>query len=242
MARASLILLEPLPAVDPNELTKELESCNWQMLFAFETPQTGQGSFNRTSALQWMGLIRLARRFRIVIDFHVLRLLRGSVMYDTLAVRLDPEINVIKEYRRFARYRAARARQRFKGQLIKRASAFPDHRGAYLQFERLANTGESLFFRLRHALSIPRVNFSALMSKGSFVVYTWIRLAAQVLALAALLTTASVGVEYATTGHGPNVRDAFVHVTTLGVFRVLVVLLVFLNTRKLLFRMDDKDA
>jgi predicted unusual protein kinase regulating ubiquinone biosynthesis (AarF/ABC1/UbiB family) len=241
MARSSLILLEPLPAVDPNELTKELEACNWQMLFAFESRQPDGGSFSRTSALQWIGLIRLARRFSIVIDFHILRLLRANVMSDTVAVRLDPEINVIKEYRRFAKYRAARARRSFHRTLINKASTFPDNKRVYLQLERLANTGESLFFRLRHALSIPRVNFSSLMSKGSFVVYTWIRLVAQVLAVTALMTAAVVASRYAETGQRIDGRAAFGHVTSLVAFRVVVVALVFLNTRKLLFRMDDKD-
>jgi ubiquinone biosynthesis protein len=242
MARSSLILLEPLPAVDPRELTKELEVYNWQMLFAFESRESAQGSFNRTSALQWIGLIRLARRFSIVIDFHVLRLLRGNVMYDTLAVRLDPDINVIKEYRRFARYRAARARRRLRRQLGKQASDFPDDKSIYLQLEQLANTGESLFFRLRHALSIPRVNFGSLMSKGSFVVYMFIRLAAQLLAVTGLLTVGVVAVGYASTGQPLDLRDAAAQLISSIAFQGLVVALVLLNARKMLFRMDDKDG
>ncbi|MEI6666781.1 MAG: AarF/ABC1/UbiB kinase family protein [Acidobacteriota bacterium] len=242
MARASLVLLEPLPAVDPNELTKELETYNWQMLFAFESRRGGQGPFSRTSAWQWMGLIRLARRFSIVIDFHILRLLRGSVMYDTLAVRLDPTINVIQQYRRFAKYRAARARQRVKGALVTHASRFPDDKSIYLEFERLANTADSLFYRMRHALAIPRVNFSALMSKGSFAVYMGIRLGAQVLGLAALATGALVAGHWVSVGEVISGREALAQVTSAGLFRLAATAIVFLNTRKLLFRMDDKGA
>jgi ubiquinone biosynthesis protein len=242
MARASLVLLEPLPSVDPKELTKELEAYNWQMLFAFETRQTGQGSSNRTSAWQWLGLIRLARRFGIVIDFHVLRLLRGTVMSDTIAVRLDPEINVIKEYRRFARYRAARARQRVGRKVGKAASRIGDNNGVYLHLEQIANTGENLFFRLRHALSIPRVHFSPMMSKASLVVYSTIRLAAQVLAVIGLMTAWIVFIAYAATGQRVGGRDAFDHVVSLVAFRAVVVLLVLINARKILFRMDDKDS
>jgi ubiquinone biosynthesis protein len=240
MARASLILLEPLPAVDPNVLTKELEACNWEMLFAFETrPSTG-GRFTRTSAQQWIGLIRLARRFRIVIDFHILRLLQGVVTYDTLAVRLDPRINVITEYRRFARYRAARARVRARRRLLKNASRIPDTRG-YLRLEQLADTGESLFFRLRHALAIPHANFNSLMSKGSVFVYTGIKFAAEMLGLTAVSTAAVVATALAATGHAPGFRDAFNRAIGLVAFRVMAALLVLINTRKMLFRMDDKD-
>lgn len=237
MARASLILLEPLPAVDPNVLTKELEACNWEMLFAFETRPSAKGRLTRTSAQQWIGLVRLARRFRIVIDFSVLRLLQGSVIYDTLAVRLNPRINVIREYRRFAKYRAARARRRARRRLVRNASRFPDTRG-YLRLEQLADTGESLLFRLRHALAIPQANFTSLMSKGSVVVYTGIRTGAELLILASLMTAA---VAFAATGQGLGFREIFDRAMALGAFRVIAVLLVFMNTRKMLFRMDDKD-
>jgi hypothetical protein len=237
MARASLILLEPLPAVDPNVLTKELEACNWEMLFAFETRPSAKGRLTRTSAQQWIGLVRLARRFRIVIDFSVLRLLQGSVIYDTLAVRLNPRINVIREYRRFAKYRAARARRRARRRLVRNASRFPDTRG-YLRLEQLADTGESLLFRLRHALAIPQANFTSLMSKGSVVVYTGIRTGAELLILASLMMAA---VAFAATGQGLGFREIFDRAMALGAFRVIAVLLVFMNTRKMLFRMDDKD-
>lgn len=240
MARASLILIEPLPAVDPNVLTKELEASNWEMLFAFETRQSGEGRFTRTSALQWIGLIRLARRFRIAIDFSVLRLLQGSVIYDTLAVRLDPDINVINEYRRFAKYRAARSRRRAVRRLEKKGSRFPQQRG-YLRIEQLVDTGESLFFRLRHALAIPRANFSSLMSKGAVVVYTLIQAGAQLLLLSGLTTAAIAAAAFAATGQRLDVRDAFRDAVTLIAFRVAAVLLVFINTRKMLFRMDDRD-
>ena len=241
MARAALILLEPLPAVDPKELTKELEACNWKMLFAFETRGTNQNSLTRTSAWQWIGLFRLARRFRLVIDFDVLRLLRGSVMYDTLAVRLDPGINVIKEYRRFAKYRAASARRRVHRKAIKHASRFPNDNRLYLHLERLTNTGESLFFRLRHALSIPRANFVSLMGKGSAVFHTCVRLAVQVLLVASLMTASIGGARSFATGQPFDGGDAFDDVTSLLVFRLILVLLVFVNARTLLFRMDDKE-
>ncbi len=240
MARASLILIEPLPAVDPDVLTKQLEAANWEMLFAFETRRSEHGRFTRTSALQWIGLIRLARRFRIAIDFSVLRLLQGSVMYDTLAVRLNPGINVINEYRRFAKYRAARSKRRAARKLERKGSRFPEHRG-YLRLEQLADTGESLFFRLRHALAIPRANFTSLMSKGAVVVYTAIQTGAQLLLLSGLTTAWIATAAFAATGQRIDLRDAFGDALTLFAFRVTAVLLVFINTRKMLFRMDDKD-
>jgi ubiquinone biosynthesis protein len=242
MARASLALLEPLPAVDANELTKELEACNWQMLFGFEMRSTEQELSNRTSAPQWIGLVRVARRFGIVIDFHVLRLLRGSVMYDTLAVRLSPRINVIREYRRFVKYHAARARHRVRRRLVRNASGYPGTPGLYLHLEQLANTGESLFFRLRHALSIPRANFSALMGKGSYLLYTSIRLAAELVVFMTLMMGLAALAEHFATGQWLDPRHAFDRVLGMAAFQLVAVALVVLNARRVLFRMDDRVA
>jgi ubiquinone biosynthesis protein len=242
MARASLILLEPLPAVDPGELAKELEVCNREMLFGFETSRSAREWFARTSAQQWIGLVRLARRFRIAIDFDTLRLLRASVMCDTLSVRLNPGINVIREYRRFAKYRARRARQRFRRRVIKQASRYPDNNRIYLGLERLAETGESLFFRLRHALTIPRVNFTALMGKGSVLAYTSIRLVAHVVAVAAVMGVGVAGAHWISTGEVLAAPAALTEATSLVAFRAIAGLLALVHARRMLFRMDDKDA
>jgi predicted unusual protein kinase regulating ubiquinone biosynthesis (AarF/ABC1/UbiB family) len=241
MARASLALLEPLPAVDPIELTRELEAYNWQMLFAFASRRPDRGGLRRTSAWQWIGLVRLARRYNILIDIDVLRLVRANVMFDTLAVRLHPEINVIDEYRRFTKYRAARARRRARRRLIKQASD-PDNNRRYLRMERLADAGQRLFFRLHHAVTVPRANFSALMSKGSFIAYKWIQFSVQVLALTVTSVVAVVAAQSWAGGRAINVRQALDVVLASAAFRVCVALLVFLNSRKVLMRMDDKDT
>jgi ubiquinone biosynthesis protein len=242
MARASLVLLEPLPPVDPSELSKELEAHNLQMLFAFEARGAQHEWFSRTSARQWIGLIQLARRHRVAIDFHILQFLRGSVLYDALAVRLDPEIDVIKEYRRFARYRASRARRRLRRRLVARAAGGRDQNQIYLTLERLAETGEKLFFRLRHALTIPRVNFNVLMGKGALAGYLLIRLAAQVLAAAAVCSVVVAAGRYVALGHLGDVRSVVDRATSSLPFWLIAASLVVINVRTLLYRIEDRDA
>ena len=240
MARAALALIEPLPPLDVIELTKELEAANWQMLYAFETKPTDRHSLRRTTLLQWRGLLEAARSHSIVVDFSVVRLLGAAVRYETLALRLDNSINILKEYRRFTRRRADRAADCGGRDAERRAKATLD-KTVYLRLERLANAGESFFFRLRHLLALPRVNFSALMSKSSFAFVTLMRFLSQlgVLTLAAMLLAVS--------RHALN-HD---HVTYLGAlqsvvssiaYRSVVVALLIINGRSLLFRLDDKDV
>ena len=67
------------------------------------TSRTPRNSLPRSTATQWQGLMDAVRKFRIVVDFGVLRLIRSAVMHETLALRLHPDIDILKEYRRFLR-------------------------------------------------------------------------------------------------------------------------------------------
>ena len=93
MARCSLNLMEPLPLVDVMQLIQELESYNWQLAYALEADPVSLSWQERTSAAQWIGMIRLARKFRIVLDNRVLRLVRATLLVESTAVRLQHDID-----------------------------------------------------------------------------------------------------------------------------------------------------
>jgi len=240
MARATLALLEPMPAVDVLELTKELEVVNWQQLYVYASRPGVRAPADRSSAVQWMGLIQTARKFHIPIESGVLQLLRAIVLFETTAMRLDPALDLIESYRRFVRWKARRAEDRLRRSLKRRVDT-PLDDTAYLRLEQLANTGLGLFFRMRHALSMPRVAFNSLMSKGSFLFATLVTFATQALATAVVLA-GGLALAGAWLGHDPSFRRALGAVFDAGSYRALLLLLIFLNGRALLFRFDDKDA
>jgi ubiquinone biosynthesis protein len=241
MARASLALLEPLPPVDLIELTRELESVNWQMIYAFESKATHRHWSERTSLQQWSGLIQVARRYHIVIDFRVLRLLRAAVAQETMALRLAGTIDVIKEYRRFTRDRAARASNRAARSAVRRAGGTLD-KTAYLRLERLTSTAEGLLFRLRHVLALPNVNFNSMMSKWSFTAVTAMKFATQLIVVTALGAALVVGGHFLGTREQVPYMAAMRQILSTGIYQAAVILLLFINGRALLFRLDDKDV
>jgi ubiquinone biosynthesis protein len=241
MARSTLILLEPLPPTDVRELTKELEAYNWQLVYAFAGTVAGSRWHERTSAIQWIGLLRTAQAFEITVDFHVLRLIRAVILYDTLAVRLHHDLDIIEEYGRFAGYHAQRVRRKVSRNLARQARDGVDDR-TYLRMEQLRDTTEGLFFHMRHALAIPRVNFSDLVDKWAFVIHRFVTVGAQVLGLT-LLALGLVAARRWLDGGGTAELSTLVRqaVSQPG-YQVLVVLLVLLSWRKLSFRMSDKDV
>ena len=241
MARASLILMEPLPPVDLIELTQELESYNWQLLYALEADPQSLSWKERTSAIQWLGIIHLARKYGIAIDIEVLRLLRSTLLLESMAVRLDHEINFVREYRKFDRYKAEQARRRVTDTVLDRLEGKSNEQ-LIIRMDRLFQTMEGLFFRTIHMFSLPSVNFNVLMSKWSFVVYISVRFFTQVLGA----TAAALGLAFIyfyLSGRVPLVpSEVFYWCISNPIYHAALLLLIFVNGRTVLLRMDDKEV
>jgi predicted unusual protein kinase regulating ubiquinone biosynthesis (AarF/ABC1/UbiB family) len=238
MARSSLILLEPLPPVDPIELSQELESYNWQLLYDLEADPHNLTWQERTSATQWIGLIRMARKHGIVIDIQVLRLMRATLLLESLAVRLDPEINYVERYRKFNGYRAEQARRRVTDAIT---GGFEEGNSEQLvvRLNSVAQTFQGLYFRLRHTLTMPTVNFGTFAGKWAFAFYILLRFLGQVF----LLTGVGVLLAALLTVGEPLDLPALLQVVTANFFyRAAVIALIFVNARLVLFRFDDKDV
>ncbi len=240
MARASLILMEPLPPVDLIELTQELESYNWQLLYALEADPRSLPWQERTSSVQWRGLLRLARKYGITIDIEVLRLIRSTLLLESMAVRLDNEINFVHEYRKFDRYKAEQARRRVTNTVLNQLEGKSNEQ-LIIRMDRLFQTMEGLFFRTIHMFSLPTVNFNVLMSKWSFTVYILVRFFTQVLGITALAV--GIGVVYfALAGRVPFIPSVIITWSISNpLYYSALILLIFINGRTALFRMDDKE-
>jgi ubiquinone biosynthesis protein len=241
MARASLILLEPLPPIDLIDFTKELETHNWQMLYAFAVGQsTGQRN-DRTSAAQWLGLLQEARKYGVTVDFHILRLLRAILLCDTMSLQLDNELNIIDEYRRFSKNMSRRIGRRVRRRAARQLTEGIDDK-IYLRLERWVNAVEGLFFHLRHMLAIPSVNFSTLMSKWSFAIFTVIVFVGQALAVTGVGITAVAAAHYLSGTEFTGIRPLLEQVVTNRLYLLILLILFFINSRSLLFRLDDKEV
>jgi hypothetical protein len=241
MARASLILMEPLPPVDLIELTQELETYNWQLLYALEAEPHSLSWQERTSAIQWRGIIQLARKYGIAIDIEVLRLLRATLLLESMAVRLDHEINFIREYRKFDAYKAEQARRRVTDSVVEQLDGKSNEQ-LIIRMDRLFQTMEGLFFRTIHMFSLPSVNFNVLMSKWSFAVYIAVHFFTQVLGTTAVALGFSAAY-FVLLGKLPLVpRELLIWCITNPFYHAALLLLILVNGRTVLFRLDDKEV
>jgi hypothetical protein len=240
MARASLVLLEPLPPLDMIELIQELESYNWQLVYALEASPHSISWQERTSAVQWAGMMRLARKYSISVDIHVLRFIRATLLLESMAARLHHEIDYVEQFQKFENYRAEQARRRVTDSVINQL----DGKGTeqtIIRMDRIAHTMQSLLFRTSHMLSLPSVNFNALMSKWSFAIYTLLRFITRTL----LFTLGFAGVlslQLYLNQQSINVMDVVRNVLINPIYQLVLIILIFIHGRIVLFRLDDKEV
>jgi ubiquinone biosynthesis protein len=240
MARASLVLLEPLPPIDLIELIQELETYNWQLIYALEALPNVESWQERTSAVQWTGLVQLARKYGITIDIQVLRLIRSTLLLESMAARLDRELDFVAQFWKFQSYRAEQARRRVTGAILDQLDGEGIER-TIIRLDRVAHAVEGLAYRTSHALSLPSVNFNILMGKWSFAVYTLLRFIGQA-AVLTLIAMFLVSLQtYIETRQSVNILRAFQSLVGNPLYQILIILLFYVNGKAILYRWDDKE-
>lgn len=241
MARATLALLEPLPPIDLIELIQELETHNWQMIYSLEASPHSVAWQERTSASQWAGMMLLVRKYGITVDIQVLRLIRSTLLLESMAARLHREINFVRQYQSFKDYRAEQARRSVTDSIVEQL----DGRGneqTIIRMDRIAHALEGLLFRTSHMLSLPSVNFNALMSKWSFAVYNLLMFLGQVLAVILTFGFVISLNSYLHSSEWLNLGSILQMVVTNPVFQVIFFIMLFVHGRTVLFRLDDKEV
>jgi ubiquinone biosynthesis protein len=241
MARATLVLLEPLPPIDLIELIQELETYNWQLVYALEASPRNISWQERTSSVQWVGMMNLARKYGITVDIQMLRFIRSTLLFESMAVRLHPEIDYVKQYQVFKDYRAEQARRRVTDSILNQM----DEKGneqTIIRLDRIAHAAEGLVFRASHMLSLPSVNFNALMSKWSFAVYSLLRFIGQTVILTLVFALLANFRLYLSEQHFMNVYESLQAVVTNPVYQVIFFIMLLVHGRTVLFRLDDKEV
>ena len=238
MARASMILLEPLPPIDTIKFTKDLEASYWKFLYALESKQIQW--WERTSAQMWLGFIKAARDYSITMDVNVLRMIRACLLHDMIAVRLDEKTDHTKEYRKFTRYRARSARKRFEKQVRDQLTRGVDDQ-LYLQFEEITDTGERLFRQLQRFLSTPVMKFNAVLDKPVYSLSVLIKFFWQSSIVTAMAAAILYFASWIQNGKQRSLLDILGQVSANTIYHLAILLLLFISIRAVVFRLSDKE-
>ncbi len=174
------------------------------------------------------------------MSIQVLRLIRACLLNDTIAARLCSRIDHVKEYQKFTRYRAKRARKRVEERLASQLQDGFDGR-VYLQIEELADTSERLFRQLQRVLATPVLKFNAVLDKSAYSLAIFFRFLGHLI----LVTLLALGIFYVSewriSQQLTNFSDAFMQIISNRAFLFVILFVLIINIRTILFRLGDKE-
>lgn len=239
MARGTLKLFEPLPPLDVKELFQEAEAEYTRVLTIFKSKQEHTEWWERTSVRQWMSFFKFSRKNSIPVTLHTLRMIRATLLYDTVAVRICKEVDRFDEYLKFKKFREKQAKKRVTD-TIKEQARYGLDDSAFLWFEEISKTSEKLLFRTRNALDSPLFNFSSLIGKWVFAASITFKLLSTIGLVTLLGALIAAGIQIFS-NQPIELIELLNVVITNPIYQGIAVFLLITNIRHILFRFRDQE-
>ncbi len=236
MTRASLGLMEPLPPVDVPALVKHAQDEYMRVLHTFNTPAEYTQYWERTSARQWFVLIRVAQKFNLPMNLHMLRMIRATLLYDSIVLRLDNHLDRYQEYTEFMKIRAQLVKRKWRRKLRNNAGD-----GVFLNIEDLGNTFNDLMIRAQTILGKPIVNLGSTVNKWVFATSVLSRIVGRILFVTALCMGA-ISFLNILTGNPISFTLAASQIVQNKVYQVFLIVALVLSARLILVRLRDRDV
>lgn len=240
MVESALRLLEPLPPLDVHRFKKTIGDTYQRMLLAVRDNKSEW--WERTTMILWMTMLQATKEFKLPLNIDVIRQFRCSILYDTLAYRIDPSLNLVRIYRRYHRdaaERTARRAVRQRGKVTRgeqRNRAVERAGGAIDTMER-ASAGAEEFL-----VELP-IRFQAAINKGAYTASLVLNF---ILHITFLIVAAATGLwlwRLIRGQSGQPLSTIFLDVAQHRAFlAVAVTILTCILLRRVLFRLAERDT
>lgn len=238
MARLSLRLLEPLPPIDTDEVLHAVEETLWDAWIGSRSEYSEW--WEKTSAQLWLGFFKVTSRYQIPMSFDTVRMIRATLLYDTLAARLDNDINIGEEYRAYMEDAGREAQQRLTDSLAKRLEDGLTGLD-YLRLEKVVSFGDRLLYQSGRFLNLRPFNFAALIGKFVTFVIMSLSLIVQLLVTTAVITVGTALILQWLYDIQLSLGDTVRLVVSNFWYQILMLILIVVNLRRIMFRLRDKE-
>lgn len=172
-------IMEPVdPVRGIHQFKRDLIDAWWTGFYGIKSNHAQW--WERSSFWLWLRFFQLIRKHQVPIPRNVVRMIRATLLYDTVAARLHPKINVFKEFQKYSRSVARRTRRDIEKCAVRQMMLGPDDWN-FLKAQQIADVSNGLLFRLQRFLDDPGFNFMSIAGK----VYSAIRAAVRAFLLAA---------------------------------------------------------
>jgi ubiquinone biosynthesis protein len=163
MVNMVLSIMEPIdPVQGLNQFKKDLLDAWWTGFYGIKSNHAEW--WERSSFRLWLKYFELIRRHQVPVPRNMVRMIRATLLYDTVAARLYGEINVFKEFEKYSRDVARRARIEITECAVRQMLLGPDDSN-FLKFRQIVNVANGILFRVQKYLDDPSLNFAAIAGK-----------------------------------------------------------------------------
>jgi ubiquinone biosynthesis protein len=167
-------IMEPVdPVKGLYQFKKDLTDAWWQGFYGIKSKHAA--GWERSSVLLWLKYFQLVREHQIPMGRNVVRMVRATLLYDTVAARLYPEINVFREFEKYTEDFARRTRRRIEKCGIRQLLQGPDDSN-FLKLQQIADVGNGLLYRVQRFLDDPQFSFAAVAGKIYSAVRSFVRM------------------------------------------------------------------
>jgi ubiquinone biosynthesis protein len=238
MVRSSVNIAGRLPPIRVDDALAALDDIYADWVYAVSS--TDAEWWERSSAQTWLRYITVAREHGIPVSLETIQFFRATFLYDTIIVRLDKNLDPIKEWEGYARSAGKEARKRVQRSIRKRLDG-PTGLD-YLAIEQLVDLANQAMFRLQRRVEDPILQFRETVGKIAYGVATLLRLA---YSAGIFIAIALVAEFVADTFFGVRIAwpvavlDAIVSSAWLKFVLLLILLIVI---RQVLVRMSEPDS
>lgn len=236
---AYLHWVAPLPLVDIVDLRQQLETNLWDALFALRDPVLDERGC--TSREVWRALASTATECGVPVRLEVAQRMRAALLYDDLAVGLNPSLRLLKEFDRYRRGAAKRELRRRKRDLRKSYGGDAQRAAANVTLRAGSAVERAGFLFEVLSRQVPP-EFQPMTVKGAYAASVLIRTVAMG---GALLAVAIAGVTGWLTWSGEGAPDPVAVATSMVFGSPLTWLLAMCGfavaLRRISFRLDDRD-
>jgi len=197
--------------------------------------------WEKTSANLWLGFFKVINEFKIPMSVDHVRMIRATLLYDTLAARLDHDIDLGYKYRAFMKDVGKTHRKRLHKKMRRRLEKGLTDRD-YVRLDRLVKLGDRALYLSQRLFNLRTFNFGALLGKFVSSVILLITLVFQSLLATALIVLIVFGLQRATGIADLPFWDTVKTTVSNPWYLAGLIVLIFVNGRRMFFRLTDKEV
>ena len=156
-------IMEPVePVRGLYQFRKDLVDAWWQGFYGIKSKHAE--GWERSSVFLWLKYFQLVRKHQIPIGRNVVRMIRATLLYDTVAAQLYPKINVFKEFQKYSADVARRTHREIARCAMRQLIEGPDDQN-FVKLQQIAQVGNGFLNWAQRLLEDPRFNFAAVAGK-----------------------------------------------------------------------------